>query len=122
MGFTVLAKPSRNYGGEPVPAFKSYTLGDHLVGEVFIPAPTVEKLGWKKGMHFDVAVGDGEDAGWFALIPMDRKAKAKLRENPNGTFSFRERTLAHGLKAPLKRVDIQARAEDGQFIFQRPDA
>lgn len=121
MAFKILSKPARNYGGEPVAAFKAYTLADNLIGEVFIPTPMIEKLGWDIGTHFDIAQGDGEDEGWFALIPMDRPAKAKLRRSTTGLYSYRERTLALGLTNPIPRADVAARVEDGQFLFMRPN-
>lgn len=121
MGFKLVPKTSRNYGGPATPAFKSYNLGDTLVGEVIIPEDIVTTLGWRPGMHFDVLEGDGDDAGWFALTPKTGKAKAKLRKVGEGAYSFRERTLATGLKAVVKRSEVMAKAEDGQFIFKRPD-
>ena len=62
-----------------------------FTGRLKLPVSVVQMLGWSNDASLDVAIGDGEDAGWFALSPAPEtekhRAKFKVQKNGVGVYS-----------------------------------
>jgi hypothetical protein len=62
-----------------------------FTGRLKLPVSIVKMLGWADDASLDVSVGDGDDAGWFALNPAPEtekhRAKFKVQKNGVGVYS-----------------------------------
>lgn len=84
-------------------------------GRLKLPPAVLTELGWKSSDRLDVLVGDGDDAGWYALRVVDAKHRARLRVQPNGVGVYTSSVLVPPSVADRKRtVTPEARLGDGE--------
>lgn len=83
-----------------------------LTGRLKLPPETVSELGWRLDACLDVAVGDAEDAGWFALTPTDAAHRAKLKIQPNGVGVYASSVLVpDGVTERIKTFTPETKAD-----------
>lgn len=84
MAFTKITREQRRSAFVTELRYAVVKTPNGLSGRIKLPPELIKALEWSENTRFDVAIGDGEDEGWFALSPVDAQHRAKLKIQPNG--------------------------------------
>jgi hypothetical protein len=92
-----------------------------FTGRLKLPVSIVNMLGWADEASLDVAIGDGEDAGWFALslAPAEEKHRAKFKVQKNGVGVYSSSAIVPtGTADKIKTYAPEARLdEESKTLF-----
>lgn len=90
-----------------------------LAGSLTLPPNVAEELGWKANDRLDVAVGEGDDAGWFSLTPVDAKHRAKVKILKNKVAKYTSNALVpDSITAPQVTNTPQSKIEGNTLYLQ----
>jgi hypothetical protein len=86
-----------------------------FTGRLKIPVSIVSLLGWSNDASLDVAVGDGDDAGWFSInpAPEGEKHRARFKTQKNGVGVYSSSAIVPtGTAAQVKTYAPEARLDE----------
>lgn len=90
-----------------------------LAGRIKLPPTLVKELSWESKTRLDVMVGDGDDAGWVALKPVEANHRARLRIQPNGVGVYTSSVLVpKGQTDKMRTITPEARINENTLYMK----